>query len=313
MHENVKRWIVRAGPAGLMSGVILTALLVLTPASSGAAPPETAPSETAPTVTAADPAVTVSAQPTVIVPGSTIANGAPPAPQLSIAVDNGHTSAAVGDAFTYTITVANLGTTDIPGLVVTQTMPTGLTFGSADAGGTAESDTVTWNVDLKATETSTVHTTMSVVPTPADLLRLATVACASLSPGGSPIVCASHSDQLPAGAAAESSQAAAAADTAAAPPTGPGLSWWWIGVGIGLVIVAALAMGIIILRNRSASPVDHHADKQEVQSDEHTESESETEPDQQNQTDQPPNPRSPTSPKPNRPPSPDDPRRGSRA
>ena len=296
MHEKVKRTIVRAVAAGLMSGVILTALLVLTPVSLGAAPPETGSSGTASPITAAHPAVTVPAQPTVIVPGSTIANGAPPAPQLSIAVDNGHTSAAVGDAFTYTITVANLGTTDIPGLVVTQTMPTGLTFGSADSGGTAESDSVTWNVDLKATDTSTFHTTMSVVPTPADLLRLATVACASLSPGGSPIVCASHSDQLPAGAAAESSQAAAAADTAAAPPTGPGLSWWWIGGGIGLVIVAALAMGIIILRNRSASPVDHHADKQEVQSDEHTESESETEPDQQNQTEPAAQPEEPDEP-----------------
>src|SRR5664279_5692555 len=151
MHEKVKRTIVRAVAAGLMSGVILTALLVLTPVSLGAAPPETGSSGTASPITAAHPAVAVSADPTVIVSGSTIANvGAPAGPQLSIAVDNGHTSAAVGDAFTYTITVANLGTTDIPGLFMTQTVPTGLTFGSADSGGTAESDTVTWNVDLKA-------------------------------------------------------------------------------------------------------------------------------------------------------------------
>ena len=285
MHEKVKRRIVRGGAAGLISGVVLTALLVSAPVSLGAAPSETVPAETASPATAAEPTVAVSAGPTVIVPGSTVGKGVPTGPQLSIAVDNGRTSAAVGEAFTYTITAVNLGTTNIPGLVVTQTVPTGLTFGSADAGGTANSDTVTWNIDLKATESSTFHTTMSVVATPADLLRLATVACASLTPGGSPIVCASDSDQLPAGAAAESSQAAAAAaaDTAAATSTGAGPSWWWIGGAIGLVVLVALAMGIIV-RIRSTSPVDHEADTEEAQSDEPTESDTEAEPDPPTET-----------------------------
>lgn len=61
------------------------------------------------------------------------------APQLSIAVDNGRTTAAAGDKLTYTIAVHNLGTADIADLHVSQSMPTGLKFTSADSAGKGES------------------------------------------------------------------------------------------------------------------------------------------------------------------------------
>ena len=135
-------------------------------------------------------------------------DAAPGAPQLSIAVDDGRTSAAAGDLLSYTVTVRNLGATPLGGLHVTQSMPTGLTFGSADSAGLATADTVTWKVDLGATGTATVHSTMSLSATPKELLRLATVACVSVSPGGPPVVCASHSDLLPAGRQAAAARSA---------------------------------------------------------------------------------------------------------
>ena len=217
--------------------VPLAAMIQLAPVALAAAPSEPEPSEA--------PA-SVSAEPTVIVSSPAVGNGAPTGPQMSIAVANERTSTTAGDTLDYTISVVNLGSADIPGLVVTQTLPTGLTFGSADAGGTLQPDGVTWNLDVKATETATFHTTMSVVATPDDLLRLATVACASLSSDGPPVVCASESDQLPAGAVAEASQAAAAA------PAAEGASVWWYVAGATVLVLVVAGLAIVLVRRRSA-------------------------------------------------------------
>lgn len=174
--------------------------------------------------------------------------GAAPAdpPQLSIAVDNGHSSTAAGDTLDSAITVRNLGTTKIVGLKLTQTMPTGLVFGSADAAGVAGPDGVSWTVDLAPTAEAVVRSTMTVSDTPPDLLRLATVACAAASADGPPIVCASDSDQLPAGAAAE---AAIAADESAAASTA--LLRWYLAGG-AVLVVAAVAVLLLIRRRRRA-------------------------------------------------------------
>jgi uncharacterized repeat protein (TIGR01451 family)/LPXTG-motif cell wall-anchored protein len=136
-------------------------------------------------------------------PSPSASTTTPSAPQLSIAVDNGRTTAVVGDRLSYTITVRNLGSTQVRGLRVSQTMPAGLRFESAGSHGVAKAGTVTWTLNLKANGSTTLHTDGTVTKTPAQLLRLATVACARLSDKGLPLVCASHSDQLPAGAAAE--------------------------------------------------------------------------------------------------------------
>jgi uncharacterized repeat protein (TIGR01451 family) len=172
---------------------------------------------------------------------------APPTPQLSIAVDNGRTSAAVGDTPTYTITVRNLGTTQVTGLLVTQSVPTGLKVRSADSTGVAKAGMVSWRLDLEASGKVTVHTAMTVAKTPKDLLRLATVACASVSDKGPPIVCATDSDQLPAGASAQVSKASAA--PASGPPvaTSKGRDWAYAAGGLGGIV---LLMGVLIARRR---------------------------------------------------------------
>ena len=172
-----------------------------------------------------------------------------PAPQLSIAVDDGHPSAAAGDTLTYAITVRNLGSTPVTGLHVTQSVPSGLTFGSADSAGQATPGTVTWVVDLNATGTATVHSTMSVSATPKELLRLATVACASVFATAPPIVCASDSDLLPAGR----QSAATRTTTRSGGHATSGARGWFIGGAI--VVVVALAMAVLVLRRRRRATV----------------------------------------------------------
>lgn len=159
------------------------------------------------------------------------------APQLSIAVDDGHTSADTGATLTYTVTVRNLGTTEVTGLAVTQTMPAGLKLDSSSPAGVPGAGEVGWRTDLKATGAATFHSTMTVSKTPADLLRLATVACASTSTTGPPIVCASHSDQLPAGASA----AAREAGTRSASSGGQS-RWYLIGGAVLLIVAASLIL-----------------------------------------------------------------------
>ena len=140
-----------------------------------------------------------------------------PYPKLSISVDNGRTSVDVGDTLDYTITVENIGADAVRDLQVTQTMPEGLVFESADRGGAAGKGLVVWSVDLAPGRTRTLHATMTVGPTPDEVLRLASVACASLSAKKEPLVCDTHSDELPAGSRArEREEAATAAQVAVA-------------------------------------------------------------------------------------------------
>lgn len=161
------------------------------------------------------------------------------APQLSIGVDDGRTSAVAGDKLTYSITVRNLGTTDITGLVVTQTVPAGLTLVSAEPAGTTHPGGFGWPLDLKATGKAMFHSTMTVSATPRELLRLATVACASPSADMPPIVCASHSDQLPAGAEVANRATA----TPAAASSTSDIRWY---VGGGVLTVGVLAVLIVL-------------------------------------------------------------------
>jgi hypothetical protein len=81
---------------------------------------------------------------------------------------------------------------------------------------------------------------MSVGKTPKSLLRLATVACALTSETGAPVVCASDSDLLPAGAAAEQATAA---------PANSATTWWFIG-GLGILIAALAGAALIVIRRR---------------------------------------------------------------
>jgi uncharacterized repeat protein (TIGR01451 family) len=169
-------------------------------------------------------------------------------PQLSIAVDGGRSSATSGDVLEYTVTVRNLGLTDVAGLTISQSVPPGLEFRSADPVGESGPAEVRWKMDLPASGERTVRTTMSVRPTPDDQLRLATVACARAAADAPPVVCASDSVQLPAGAASENALTAAAGS-----PT----SWLNRNKGYvagGAVVAVVIAILLVRLLRRRRSP-----------------------------------------------------------
>lgn len=177
---------------------------------------------------------------------SSVGAAASPA-QLSIAIDNGRTAVRVGDKLTYRITVQNLGQHRIAGLRVTQSLPPGLIFGSADSRGVSKAGQVSWRLDLKAGAKATVETTTTVSKTPDTLLRLASVACASISAKGSPNVCAADSDQLPAGASAAAKTAAKAGGGSIS----AGSLALWLGLGLVLVLGAG---AVVFARRTSPAP-----------------------------------------------------------
>lgn len=142
--------------------------------------------------------VLVPASPTVAAPDPDAESGAGNAPQLSITVDNDREEVDEGDTLSYEITVENLGTDEVADLQVSQTLPTGLAFASADEHGAADHDAVRWTVDIGAGDHATLRSKLKVTTPPDDALRLATVACASKSALDPPIVCASHLAALPA-------------------------------------------------------------------------------------------------------------------
>jgi uncharacterized repeat protein (TIGR01451 family) len=170
-----------------------------------------------------------------------------PAPQLSITVDNGNASVTSGDRLSYTVTVTNLGTRKVKDLLVSQTVPTGASFVSADSKGDEAKGKVGWSVDLAAAGTATMRTTMALGRTSESTLRLATVACAQVSAKGPALVCASDSDQLPAGAAVERAQA----DAAAAHGWFDGPNPWYAG---GSAAVVLAAFGAVLATRRRPSP-----------------------------------------------------------
>lgn len=141
------------------------------------------------------------------------ASGAPAAaakgPALSIGVSGGRPTVRPGVMLTYTVKIRNIGTVDAPRLHVDQTLPPGLQLISATSHGVRSAGEVRWLVSLRPGHTETFRTVARVGKTPPQLLRLATVACASAGSSGRPIVCATDSDQLPAGvtAAARASRA----------------------------------------------------------------------------------------------------------
>jgi uncharacterized repeat protein (TIGR01451 family) len=163
-------------------------------------------------------------------------------PQLNISIDNGQTSVDIDDELVYTVTVRNVGTAAVAALEVTQTVPPGLRFESADGEGLEEGGAVRWVVDLPPDGEATLHSTLTVTTTPDELLRLATTACAGPSDAERPLVCATHSDELPAGARAAALDAEPAPDD----PSSGRRAWLVAGVGVA----AVLAVLVVVLRGR---------------------------------------------------------------
>jgi uncharacterized repeat protein (TIGR01451 family) len=167
-------------------------------------------------------------------------------PQLSIALTDNTDAVTVGAALTYTIVVTNLGADDVSGLVVNQSVPAGVTFVSADAGGALAGLSVGWLVDIAAGAQTTLTTAMTVETMSTTDARLASVSCALTAPTAAPTVCASDSDALPL-ASPEASSAQSGLSSGILVP-----------VAIAIVIVLALlAFGVFALRRRRRSPRAH--------------------------------------------------------
>ena len=138
----------------------------------------------------------------------------------------------------YTITVTNLGARRLSGLLITQTVSDSTRFHSAESNGRNHRGEVRWTLDLPAPRTVTLRTVIAVSKeTPPEMRRLAIVACAATSNKGAALVCASDSDQLPAGAQAQRSQAEEDVGAMQMPA-------WWLIAGPGLIL-SAFVIGIV--------------------------------------------------------------------
>ena len=181
-------------------------------------------------------------------------------PQLSIRVDDGQTEASSGATLRYALTVTNLGGRRVRDLAVSQTVPPRTTLGTVDRGGEASKGVVRWDVDVPAGGSVTLRSSVEVgKDLPPGELRLATVACAGTSPKDPPIVCASDSDQLPAGATAAEQQRQV--EQAAGRPR---RAWLLpLGLGTGALLVAALAALHVLRRRRGPDPARRGLDSAE--------------------------------------------------
>jgi uncharacterized repeat protein (TIGR01451 family) len=138
------------------------------------------------------------------------ASHAPPGsvPSLTIGVSDGRTAVKTGDQLTYVVNVRDGGTRSAPRLKITQTLSAGLEFLSASPHGTAANGQVAWYAGIPAGRTETFRVVARVTRPPAQVLRLAAVACAAADGSSRPIVCAAHLDRLPAAAAAPATRGA---------------------------------------------------------------------------------------------------------
>ena len=157
---------------------------------------------------------------------------------LTISVSDGRTAANPGDQLTYLVSVRDAGTVSARHLKITQTLSPGLDFLSASPHGTAADGQVTWPAAIPAGGTKTFRVVARVTRTPARLLRLAAVACASAEGSAKPIVCAAHLDRLPAAAAAPASRAAGTSDLVP------------LGYAAAALAVLAVAVLAVIARRR---------------------------------------------------------------
>ena len=233
--------VLAAGLIAVAGGVLpgpfsLVATAAPTPSATATPRATATPGTTVTPGTTATPDTTATAR----ARGSHQATRAPSsaAPALTISVSDGRTAANQGDQLTYLVSVRDAGTASAPHLKITQTLSAGLDFLSASPHGTAADGKVTWPAAIPAGGTKTFRVVARVTRTPARMLRLAAVACASAEGSTRPIVCAAHLDRLPALTAASASQAAGTSDLV---PLG------YAAAALAVLAVAALA---VIARRR---------------------------------------------------------------
>jgi uncharacterized repeat protein (TIGR01451 family) len=174
------------------------------------------------------------------------AKASPPAvPGLSISVTDGKTAVKPGDQLTYLVSVKDSGTLSARHLKITQTLPAGLELLSATSNGVAAKGQVAWLTSIPAGGAETFKVVTRVTRTPARLLRLAAVACATAQGSARPIVCAAHLDQLPAVAATPAAKASGSLGKVL--PA-------YVGVALAVLVVGALVMVVARRAGRRRQP-----------------------------------------------------------
>ncbi len=90
------------------------------------------------------------------------------APDMTITKDDGVVQTAPGSALTYTVVVSNVGNQDATGVVVTDTLPAGITLVAASDDGVYDDVTreITWNLGFFAGQTSRTLTIAFTVDNP---------------------------------------------------------------------------------------------------------------------------------------------------
>lgn len=189
------------------------------------------------------------ALPVASAPGHDGPTRAPKAPGLAISISDGRVAARPGQVLTYTAILRNTGTASVPRLAVTDTLPAGLKVTWAGGNGVVKAGEVTWSTALPAAATREFRLTAQVTKTPAQMLRLAAVACVTLSGARQPAVCAAHLDRLPVALAAPARRAGLA---------GPVLL-----AATAVAVVAGCLLALMLIRRtrRWARPAFHAAAK----------------------------------------------------
>jgi uncharacterized repeat protein (TIGR01451 family) len=111
----------------------------------------------------------------------------PPSTDLSITKSDSPDPVTAGQNITYTIGVTNNGPDDATGVTVSDPVPAGTSFVSADSGGSLSAGTVTWAIGALASGGSTtVHLVVQVdAGRSADISNTATVSGNEIDPDGS--------------------------------------------------------------------------------------------------------------------------------
>lgn len=136
---------------------------------------------------------------------------APTRPALSIKVDDDTTKTKAKQVHTYTVKLRNLGSTNLRQMVLTETLPVGMSLISATDGGALNGadGQIVWTVDVLVGQEVTRTIKARVDKLPAGH-GIASTACARLAGSNVPVVCSTDLDQLP----TEAELAAAAGTTA---------------------------------------------------------------------------------------------------
>lgn len=170
------------------------------------------------------------------------ASARPPAPLLSISVDDEKGEANAGTEHRYTVKVRNEGRIDVKRLRVDQSLPEGLKAEEIDAGGKAVGNSVVWTVDVPAGGESAVHLAAKATVTPGQLMNISTTACARLAAKSAPLVCSTDANITPAGIAAKQ----------AADGTAP----WGLLTTAGAAAIAIIGAAFGFFRRRARTAAD---------------------------------------------------------